>query len=160
MRGPSTRVVELRIDKFNADAWDANTISWYIVPEDGGEPKPEDVTPILSNDPKSPIPAASREIGIGAGDTIGFALTNVTGGVTGYGKNGYGKPQGSKQYYYSHLRPQNVRSTGAANCDQGRVKQAWDDNGGTSDDDDYNDAVFRYECLIKPSPPTDVRLVK
>ena len=48
-RGKPVRIVELDVTNFNADAWDANYIYWYIVPKDGGEPKPEDMHLFLSN---------------------------------------------------------------------------------------------------------------
>jgi Flp pilus assembly protein TadG len=159
-RAAPSKVVNLKVNKFNSDAYDANTISWYVVPKDEGVPADEDLTPILSNDPKHPIKNPPKQITIGADETIAFALTNVTGGVTPYGTNGYGQPQGSVHKYYSHFEPENVRITGAPDCEQGPVKQAWDDNGGKTDDNDYNDAVFQYECTIQPSAPTNVRLVQ
>ena len=159
-RGAPSKVVDLTIKEFNADAWDANTIAWYVVPEDGGEPKHEDLTGVRSNDPKNPLTKTTDKITIGADQEIGFALVNVTGGVKGYGKNGYGQPQGSVHYFYSHLEPENVKITGSPDCTHGKTKQAWDDNGGGTDDNDYNDAVFEYECTITASAPTDVRLIK
>jgi hypothetical protein len=159
-RSAPSKVVDLKINNFNADAYDANTISWYIVPKDESAPADADLNPILSNDPKHPIKDPPTQVTIGADQTIAFALTNVTGGVTPYGNNGYGQKQGSVHKYYSHLTPENVRIGGATDCVQGPIKQSWDDNGGKTDDNDYNDAVFQYDCTIVQSAPTSVRLVQ
>ena len=159
-RGAPSKVVDLTIKEFNADAWDANTIAWYVVPRTAANPNTEDLTAVRSNDPKNPLTKTTDKITIGADQEIGFALVNVTGGVKGYGKNGYGQPQGSVHYFYSHLEPENVKITGSPDCTHGKTKQAWDDNGGGSDDNDYNDAVFEYECTITASAPTDVRLIE
>jgi Flp pilus assembly protein TadG len=159
-RGAPSKEIDLKIKEFNADAWDANTIAWYVVPEDSGEPADEDLTAVRSNDPQNPITGAPEKITIGADQEIGFAMINVTGGVKPYGKNGYGQPQGSVHYFYSHREPENVKITGSPDCTHGKVKQAWDDNGGGTDDNDYNDAVFEYQCTITASVPTDVRLIE
>ena len=70
---------------FNSDAWDANSINWYIVTEDGRLPKDDDLQLLLSNDPAHPAPTAPSSVQIGVDDEIGFAMISVTGGVRTYG---------------------------------------------------------------------------
>ena len=158
--GPPIRIVDLQVTEFNADAWDANSIYWYIVPEDGGVPEPEDMHLFLSNDPHNPAPEVPEPMVIGVGDVIGFALVNVTGGVRPYGQNSYGQPQGSVHTYYSHLEPENVRNTGSGSCSSGTVEHAWDDNGGGSDDNDYDDAVYDFSCTEVRTDPSTVFLLR
>ena len=80
-RGNPIRVVDISVTNFNSDAWDANSIYWYIVPEDGSLPKDDDLQLLLSNDPAHPAPTAPSSVQIGVDDEIGFAMINVTGGV-------------------------------------------------------------------------------
>jgi Flp pilus assembly protein TadG len=159
-RGKPVRIVKMDVTHFNADAWDANTIYWYVVPKDGGVPKDEDMHLFLSNDPKNPAPEVPETIKIGVDDELAFALMNVTGGVKPYGKNQYGQPQGSVHKFYSHLEPENVRSSGKSDCTRGTVEHAWDDNGGAKDDNDYNDAVYEFSCKVVETEPTTVYLIR
>ena len=160
VHGTPVRIVDLQVTEFNADAWDANSIYWYVVPEDGGEPAPEDMHLFLSNDPRNPAPEEPEPIQIGADDVLGFALVNVTGGVRSYGRNSYGQPRGSVHKFYSHLEPENLRSVGSADCSSGTVEHAWDDNGGGTDDNDYNDAVYEFSCTSVRTDPTTVYLLR
>lgn len=88
---------------FSSSAADANYIYWYIVPSGGGVPKSSDMTLLYSNKGSSntTLPPTS----ITAGQKMGFALKNVTGGITGYGPNGYSAAQGTTHWFYSHLMP-------------------------------------------------------
>jgi Flp pilus assembly protein TadG len=91
---------------FNSSAADANTIYWYIVPKDGSVPPASALNPLFTNDPKNPVPAPSSSgYTVGATQQIGFALQNVTGGITNYGSNQYGGTVGSVHMFYSHLNP-------------------------------------------------------
>ena len=158
--GRPVRIVDLQITEFNADAWDANSIYWYIVPEDGGEPAPEDLHLLLSNDPNHPAPEVPDPIQIGVNEVLGFALVNVTGGVNPYGSNSYGQPAGSVHTFYSHLEPENNQTAGNSDCSLGAVEHAWDDNGGGSDDNDFDDAVYEFSCTVVRTDPTTVYLLK
>lgn len=159
-RGTPVRTVDLQVTEFNSDAWDANSIYWYIVPEDGSAPKDEDLHLLLSNDPRHPAPEVPDTIQIGVNDVLGFALINVTGGVKPYGKNSYGQPAGSVHKFYSHMEPENLRSAGHSDCSSGSVQHSWDDNGGGSDDNDYNDGVYEFSCATVRTDPTTVYLLR
>ena len=50
-RGNPVRIVDVSVTNFNSDAWDANSIYWYIIPEDGSLPADADLHLLLSNDP-------------------------------------------------------------------------------------------------------------
>lgn len=159
-RGTPVRVVDISVTNFNSDAWDANSIYWYIVPKDGGVPADSDLHLLLSNDPAHPASTASGSIEIGVDDQIGFALINVTGGVRGYGKNSYGQEEGSVHKFYSQESPENLRQAGYSDCRSGGVQHAWDDNGGGSDDNDYNDAVYNFSCQSVQTDPKTIVLIK
>lgn len=91
------------LSSFASNAADANSIYWYVVPSDNSVPPASALNLLFSNTGGS----TSKDISaiIGTGQKIGFALKNVTGGVTGYGKNSYGAAQGSSHFFYSHLTP-------------------------------------------------------
>lgn len=158
--GEPVRLVDLQVTEFNSDAADANSIYWYIVPEDGSAPADADLQLLLSNDPANPAPELPKLIQIGVDDQIGFAMINVTGGVNPYGNNSYGEPQGSVHKFYSHQSPENMQTAGNVDCSYGVVQQAWDDNGGTTDDNDYNDAVYDFSCIAVQTDPKTVVLVR
>jgi Flp pilus assembly protein TadG len=158
--GEPLRVVDLSVTEFNSDAWDSNSIYWYIVPEDGSLPADEDLHLLLSNDPAHPASEFSGTIQMGINDEIGFLLVNVTGGVRSYGNNSYGQPQGSVHKFYSQGALENLQTAGAQDCRQGSLEHAWDDNGGGSDDNDYNDAVYTFSCQTVQIDPTTVILIK
>lgn len=158
--GSPVRLVDLEVTNFNSDAWDANSIYWYIVPEDGSVPPDEDLNLLLSNDPDNPAPPVPEVIQIGVDQRIGFALINVTGGVHPYGKNSYGQHVNSIHKFYSHQSPENLRTAGYEDCSYGTVQQAWDDNGGSSDDNDYNDAVYDFSCTTVQTDPKTVVLIR
>jgi Flp pilus assembly protein TadG len=170
---------------WSSSAYDLNVISWYIVPADNSVPPASALHQIYSNAiTNNPTPSFSAA----ASQRIGFAMKNVTGGLTGYGPNGEGAAQGSTHMFYSHLNPpssvaypslkqncslQSMQVTNtksppqasqgscfstsspspyaAPSCSQmnGKpVKFAWNDLGGTSDDKDYNDAVYTLSCSL------------
>lgn len=159
-RGNPVRIVDISVTNFNSDAWDANAIYWYIIPKDGSLPADADLHLLLSNDPKKPAPEVPDAIQIGVEDQIGFALINVTGGVHPYGKNSYGQHVNSVHKFYSHKSPENLRSAGNTDCTSGVVQHAWDDNGGKTDDNDYNDAVYDFSCETVQTDPKTVFLLK
>ncbi len=90
-----------KLNNFFAAACDANTIYWYIVPKDGSAPVAANLTKVWAN--TDLINAQTASIPIQFGDSIGFALKNVTGAVCPYGSNGYGSPIGRSNWFYSHL---------------------------------------------------------
>jgi Flp pilus assembly protein TadG len=159
-RGKPVRVVDISVTNFNADAWDANSIYWYIVPKDDSVPADSDLHLLLSNDPVHPVSSAPDSVQIGPEDEIGFAMINVTGGVHPYGANSYGQPQGSVHKFYSQQLPENLHAAGYADCKSGTVQHAWDDNGGGADDNDYNDAVYDFSCKTVKSDPKTVVLIR
>ncbi|MCE4226702.1 hypothetical protein HCU64_23450 [Methylobacterium sp. C25] len=91
------------LSSFASNAADANSIYWYVVPSDNSIPPASALNLLFSNTGGS----TQKDISaiIGTGQKIGFALKNVTGGVSGYGKNSYGAAQGSSHFFYSHLTP-------------------------------------------------------
>lgn len=158
--GEPVRLVDLSVTNFNSDASDANSIYWYIVPEDGGLPADADLHLLLSNDPDHPAPELPDVITIGVDQQIGFAMINVTGGVHPYGNNSYEQPVGSVHKFYSQQSPENLHSAGNADCSYGTVQHSWDDNGGSSDDNDYNDAVYDFSCTTVQTDPKTVLLIR
>jgi Flp pilus assembly protein TadG len=158
--GAPVRLVDINVTNFNSDAWDANSIYWYIIPEGDGVPADADLHLLLSNDPDNPAPAVPEVIQIGVDDRIGFALINVTGGVHPYGKNSYGDHVNSVHKFYSHQSPENLQTAGYDDCSYGTVQHAWDDNGGGTDDNDYNDAVYDFSCETVQTDPKTVVLIK
>ena len=158
--GEPVRLVDLSVTNFNSDAWDANSIYWYIIPKDGSLPADADLHLLLSNDPDNPAPEVPDVIQIGVEDQIGFALINVTGGVHPYGKNSYGQHVNSVHKFYSQESPENLRSAGNADCSYGTVEHSWDDNGGKTDDNDYNDAVYDFSCTTVQTDPKTVLLIR
>jgi Flp pilus assembly protein TadG len=159
-RGNPVRVVDVSVSNFNSDAWDANSIYWYIVPEDGSLPADEDLHLLLSNDPDHPKTDAAESIEIGVDQKIGFAMINVTGGVHPYGKNSYGDHVNSVHKFYSQQSPENLHAAGFDDCTAGTVQHAWDDNGGGTDDNDYNDAVYDFGCQTVQADPKTVVLIR
>ncbi|GJE57358.1 TadE/TadG family type IV pilus assembly protein [Methylobacterium thuringiense] len=95
--------IAFSLSSFASNAADANSIYWYVVPNNNGVPSDSALNLLFSNTGGS----SQKDISaiIGTGQKIGFALKNVTGGISGYGKNGYGKSQGSVNSFYSHLSP-------------------------------------------------------
>ena len=158
--GQPVRIVDISVTNFNADAWDANSIYWYIVPKDGSLPADADLHLLLSNDPDHPAPKVPDTVQIGVDDEIGFALFNVTGGVYPYGKNSYGDHVNSLHKFYSQTEPENLHAAGSADCTTGTVQHAWDDNGGGTDDNDYNDAVYDFSCQTVQTDPKTVVLIR
>ncbi len=91
------------LGNWKSSAWDANTIYWYVVPPGGGLPAAAALHQVFTN--TAPAPKSLPPITITAGQSIGFALKNVTGGIHGYGSNQYGSPQGHANWIYSQLSP-------------------------------------------------------
>lgn len=86
-----------------SSAYDVDSLYYYIVPSDNGVPASTAMTQFYTNTSSSYTKSFSVQLT--AGQKLGFALYNVTGGRTGYGSNGYGGSQGSTHWFYSHLMP-------------------------------------------------------
>jgi hypothetical protein len=95
--------VAFSLSSFASNSADANSIYWYVVPANNGVPSYSDLNLLFSNTAGS----SSRDISaiVGTGQKIGFALQNVTGGISSYGRNAYGAAPGSSHIFYSHLAP-------------------------------------------------------
>ncbi|MGC8477779.1 MAG: pilus assembly protein TadG-related protein [Acetobacteraceae bacterium] len=104
------------LGNWKSSAWDANTIYWYVVPSDGSLPTSSDLHEIFTN--QGNAPSSLPSITVTAGQTIGFALKNVTGGIRGYGSNQYGSRQGHTNWFYSQLSPPSADAypTEPSNC--------------------------------------------
>ena len=104
------------LGNWKSSAWDANTIYWYVVPTNGSLPAASAMHALFTN--TGPAPTSLPSIQITAGQSIGFALKNVTGGIHGYGPNQYGSAQGHTNWLYSQLSPpsKNAYPTFAKNC--------------------------------------------
>ena len=104
------------LGSWKSSAWDSNTIYWYVVPADGSLPASSDLHELFSN--ASAPPASLPSITLTGGQTIGFALQNITGGLRGYGPNQYGSPQGHTNWLYSQESPPSLSAypTEPKNC--------------------------------------------
>ncbi len=261
-QGTLVRNVTFTLSNFNSSAMDLNQIYYYVQPSGSSgttlyqwAPTLSSSNLLLSNQPGHTNPA-KQTVQIPVNAVIGFALSNTTGGVGGYGSNCYGQKQGATMIYYSHREdangsywdyntpsfhacttgtntwsanipagPYQTVSTGwgpvltpcnssdsssisaiggscsssatyaAGNyvyytdtnsawqssdplygtrysrnplrfgtsntdCTQGTVTYQWDDNGGGSDDNDYNDAVFSVKCTTLAAQQTSIRLIQ
>ena len=108
--------VNATLGNWKSSAADANTIYWYVVPPNGALPAAADLHALFTN--TGPAPTTLPAIQVTASQKIGFALRNVTGGITGYGPNQYGSPQGQTNWLYSQLSPPSASAypTLAQNC--------------------------------------------
>lgn len=102
----ATNVV-FTISHFNSSAYDLDQIYYYPIPTGMTGTTLYQWTPtlqasqlLLSN--ASGFSNVSRTVQVPIGDAVGFALSNTTGGVIGYGANCYGQAQGANIIYYSH----------------------------------------------------------
>ena len=95
--------VTATLGNWKSSAADANTIYWYVVPQNGALPAAADLHQLFTN--TGPAPTTLPSIQLTAAQKIGFALKNVTGGIHGYGANQYGSPQGHTNWLYSQLAP-------------------------------------------------------
>lgn len=190
----ATYTISSTLSGFASNAYDANSIYWYVVPSDGGVPTSSAMTLLYSNTNSNNTKTVTTTIT--AGQKMGFALKNVTGGITGYGRNGYGGAQGSTHWFYSHLMPpssqayssvtkdcslqvltsgssstlksgsclSSLPANSAVNCSEVAGKTLtfyWNDMGGGSDDNDYNDAVYKVVCSSNTATSqTGVILIK
>jgi Flp pilus assembly protein TadG len=92
--------------KASSDAGDHNLIYMYQVPADGSAPQASDLKLIYDNHPAdASVNQPSVSLTVTAGQKIGFALQNITGGIHAYGTNGYGGATGSTHWIYSHMSP-------------------------------------------------------
>ena len=108
--------ISASLGNWKSSAWDANTIYWYVVPSNGSLPASTDLHALFTND--GPQPTSLPSITVTAGQSIGFALKNVTGGIQGYGPNQYGSQQGHTNWIYSQLSPpsKSAYPSEPANC--------------------------------------------
>ncbi len=104
------------LGNWKSSAWDANTIYWYVVPSNGSLPAASALHELFSNTGAAPTSLPS--VTITAGQSIGFALKNVTGGIHSYGSNQYGSAPGTVNWIYSQLSPpsQSAYPSEAKNC--------------------------------------------
>jgi Flp pilus assembly protein TadG len=104
-QGPGGTVTwNLNLGGFYSSAADSNTIYWYIVPADNSIPPNSALQgPLASNNPA--IPVSSTSFTVGQNQKIGFALVNVTGGLSNYGSNQYGGTPGTTHTFYSSISP-------------------------------------------------------
>lgn len=104
--------------KTSSDAADHNIVYMYAIPLDNSVPKTSDLQLIYDNDPNFKGNPTSVTLTVSASQNVGFALKNITGGLSNYGKNGYGASQGSTHWMYSHLSPPSSKSysTVTKNC--------------------------------------------
>ncbi len=86
-----------------SSAYDIDALYYYVVPSDNSVPTSSAMTQFYTN--TTSTYTKSFTVQLTAGQKVGFALYNVTGGRAGYGSNGYGGAQGSKHWLYSHLMP-------------------------------------------------------
>jgi Flp pilus assembly protein TadG len=103
--------------KASSDASDHNIIYMYPIPADGSAPKDSDLTMIYDNSPSATANQSSVSLTVQPGTKIGFALKNITGGLSPYpapGKNGYGASNGSVHWIYSHMNPPSKVAYGAS----------------------------------------------
>ena len=107
--GPAYTLQVTKTGGFSSSADDSNSIYYYPVAASGTVPTSTSSMTLLFTNDKSIDPnyqtdnASPKAISIGANDSVGFALVNKTGGITGYGSNAYGAKQGSTHYFYSSL---------------------------------------------------------
>ncbi len=111
----ATYTISSTLSGFSSSAADANYIYWYIVPSDGGVPASSELTLLYSNVSSNTTKTITTTIT--AGQKMGFALKNVTGGITAYGRNGYGAAQGTSHWFYSHLTPPSSQAYGSVSKD-------------------------------------------
>ncbi len=88
---------------------DADTVYWYVVHQDGSLPDDSELHPMFSNT-DGEAPDTLAPIRFAAGQTIGFALANRTGGNMPYGDNQYGGEQGQTHMFYSQLPVPNANA--------------------------------------------------
>ncbi len=97
---------------FTSDAADSNTIYFYNASNGAIPTSTSSMTRVFTNDPKiDPNYVADNQapknISIGGNDYVGFALVNITGGVTpayyGSNPNAYGGRVGSTHMFYTSL---------------------------------------------------------
>ncbi len=88
---------------------DTDTVYWYVVHPDGSLPDASELHRMFSNS-DGEAPDKLAPIRFAAGQTIGFALANVTGGNASYGENQYGGEQGQTHMFYSQLSVPNANA--------------------------------------------------
>jgi Flp pilus assembly protein TadG len=105
--GPSYQLQVTKTGGFTSSAYDSDSVYFYTVASNGTLPTTTGSMKLIFTNNPSVDPnyvmdnAAPKSISIGANDSVGFALVNITGGITGYPSNGYGARQGSVHYFYS-----------------------------------------------------------
>ncbi|MFD0938191.1 hypothetical protein [Methylobacterium trifolii] len=100
--------ITFTLSSFASNAADADAIYYYTVPSDGSVPSSASLTLLYTN--TSSTSGKTVTAVVTAGQKIGFALKNVTGGITPYLLNGYLGLQGTTHWFYSHLMPPSKQS--------------------------------------------------
>lgn len=106
--GPAYTLQVTKTGGFRSSAYDSDSIYFYNASNGAVPTTVASMTRLYTNDSKidpnyTADNAASKNIAVGGNDYVGFALVNITGGVTGYGSNGYGAVQGSTHIFYTSL---------------------------------------------------------
>jgi Flp pilus assembly protein TadG len=83
----------------SSNASDRNVAYAYAIPLDGSLPLTSNLQ--LISDNSSTHNPTSVSVPLAASQNMGFALQNITGGRSGYGRNGYSAPQNSTNTFYS-----------------------------------------------------------
>lgn len=101
--GPAYQLSVTKTGGLSSSSYDSNSIYYYDATT-STTPPVSAMTLLLTNDSSvGSTSTSSQTVAIGANDTVGFALVNKTGGLTGYGGNAYGSNQGTTQIFYSAL---------------------------------------------------------
>ena len=98
-------VVKLSLNSFSSSAADGDIVYYYIVPSDGSAPTT--MTKIFNNEVTTSSQSAIS-VSLTAGQSLGFALKNITGDQTFYPLNGYGGLYESTHVFYSHMSPPSI----------------------------------------------------
>lgn len=108
-KGPGYELQFNKTGGFTSQAADSDSIYFYVVPANGAVPTSiSQMTLLFTNDPKvdpnyQTDDANPKYIAVGANDKVGFALVNITGGISSYSSNQYGGTTGSTHIFYSSL---------------------------------------------------------
>ena len=106
-QGPGYALQFNKTGGFSASASDSNSIYFFVIPANSLPPTTSAMTLLFTNDKKvdpnyQTDDAKPRNIAVNAGDQVGFALVNVTGGLSPYSSNAYGAATGTTHIFYSN----------------------------------------------------------